>query len=291
MFESRFQTFDDSSERSESAGRVERLRAELARRGLDGFVVPRADRQQNEYLPASEERLAWLTGFTGSAGAAIVLANRAVLFVDGRYTVQAAMQVDGGIFALDNLVDRPPDQWLDQNLKSGDRIGYDPWLHTVEGVERLKKACANAGASLLPVDDNPIDALWTDRPAPPSAAVVLRDVKFAGESAQRTSSSACAPSSPNCAPTLWSCPIRRTSPGRSISAAPTSRTRRWHWHLRWRRRKAARRSMSMVAGSTMRHAARWKTSPICVRRAGFPPISPRSRARRCCSTRQARPKR
>ncbi len=183
MFESRFQTFDDSSERSESAGRVERLRAELARRGLDGFVVPRADRQQNEYLPASEERLAWLTGFTGSAGAAIVLANRAVLFVDGRYTVQAAMQVDGGIFALDNLVDRPPDQWLDQNLKSGDRIGYDPWLHTVEGVERLKKACANAGASLLPVEDNPIDALWTNRPAPPSAAVVLRDVKFAGESA------------------------------------------------------------------------------------------------------------
>jgi len=183
MFESRFQTFDDSSERSESAGRVERLRAELARHRLDGFVVPRADRQQNEYLPASEERLAWLTGFTGSAGAAIVLANRAVLFVDGRYTVQAAMQVDGGIFALDNLVDRPPDQWLDQNLKSGDRIGYDPWLHTVEGVERLKKACANAGGSLLPVDNNPIDALWTNRPAPPSAAVVLRDVKFAGESA------------------------------------------------------------------------------------------------------------
>jgi Xaa-Pro aminopeptidase len=183
MFESRFQTFDDSSERSESAGRVERLRAELARRGLDGFVVPRADRQQNEYLPASEARLAWLTGFTGSAGAAIVLASRAVLFVDGRYTVQAAMQVDGGIFALDNLVDRPPDQWLDQNLKSGDKIGYDPWLHTAEGVERLKKACANAGASLMVVDGNPIDALWINRPALPSAAVVLRDVKFAGESA------------------------------------------------------------------------------------------------------------
>jgi Xaa-Pro aminopeptidase len=183
MFESRFQTFDDSSERSESAGRVERLRAELARRGLDGFVVPRADRQQNEYLPASEERLAWLTGFTGSAGAAIVLANRAVLFVDGRYTVQAAMQVDGGIFAIDNLVDRPPDQWLDQNLKSGDKIGYDPWLHTAENVERLKKACANTGAALVAVDGNPIDALWNNRPAPPSAAVVLRDVKFAGESA------------------------------------------------------------------------------------------------------------
>ena len=90
MFEARFQTFDDPSERGESATRVAALRGELKRRGLDGFVVPRADRQQNEYLPASEERLAWLTGFTGSAGAAIVLADRAVLFVDGRYTVQAA---------------------------------------------------------------------------------------------------------------------------------------------------------------------------------------------------------
>ena len=90
MFEARFQSFDDSSERAHSADRVAALRAELKRRGLDGFLVPRADRQQNEYLPASEERLAWLTGFTGSAGFAIVLAERAVLFVDGRYTVQAA---------------------------------------------------------------------------------------------------------------------------------------------------------------------------------------------------------
>src|SRR5471030_2243999 len=94
MFEARFQSFDDSSGRAESARRVAGLRAELKRRGLDGFVVPRADRQQNEYLPASEERLAWLTGFSGSAGAAIVLAERAALFVDGRYTVQAAAQVD-----------------------------------------------------------------------------------------------------------------------------------------------------------------------------------------------------
>src|SRR5579862_2447871 len=134
MFESRFQTFDDSSERSESAGRVERLRAELARHRLDGFVVPRADRQQNEYLPASEERLAWLTGFTGSAGAAIVLANRAVLFVDGRYTVQAAMQVDGGIFALDNLVEKPPTLWIETHLPKGAKLGYSPWLHPVNGA-------------------------------------------------------------------------------------------------------------------------------------------------------------
>src|ERR1700692_3068338 len=141
MFESRFHTFDDSSERSESAGRVERLRAELTRRGLDGFVVPRADRQQNEYLPASEERFAWLTGFTGSAGAAVVLAERAALFVDGRYTVQAATQVDAKVFAIEHLVDNPPDKWLEQNLKSGARLGFDPWLHTYDGAERLKKVC------------------------------------------------------------------------------------------------------------------------------------------------------
>jgi Xaa-Pro aminopeptidase len=183
MFEARFQTFDDSSERAESAGRVATLRAELKRRGLDGFVVPRADRQQNEYLPASEERLAWLTGFTGSAGAAIILADRAVLFVDGRYTVQAAAQVDAKVFAIAHLVDSPPDQWLEQNLKPGVKIGYDPWLHTADGAERLKKASEAAGATLVAVESNPLDALWKKRPAPPSGAVVLRDARFAGESA------------------------------------------------------------------------------------------------------------
>src|SRR5664280_1319729 len=119
MFEARFQTFDDSHEGAAAPARIAALRAELKRRGLDGFVVPRADRQQNEYWPASEERLAWLTGFTGSAGAAAVLAERAALFVDGRYTVQAATQIDGKLFAIEHLVDSPPEQWLEQNLKSG----------------------------------------------------------------------------------------------------------------------------------------------------------------------------
>jgi Xaa-Pro aminopeptidase len=183
MFEARFQTFEDASERDQSAGRVASLRAELKRRGLTGFVVPRADRQQNEYLPASEERLAWLTGFTGSAGAAVVLADKAAVFVDGRYTVQADAQVDKAVFAIEHLVDTPPSQWLAKNAKSGDRIGYDPWLHTSEGVERLKQATADAGAALVAVDDNPIDALWRERPAPPSGPVTLRDIKLAGESA------------------------------------------------------------------------------------------------------------
>jgi Xaa-Pro aminopeptidase len=183
MFEARFQTFDDSHERAAAPARIAALRAELKRRGLDGFVVPRADRQQNEYLPASEERLAWLTGFTGSAGAAIVLAERATLFVDGRYTVQAAAQIDGKLFAIEHLVDSPPEQWLEQNLKSGAKLGYDSWLHTSESADRLRKACATAGAELVAVDGNPIDALWSDRPAPPSGPVSLRDIKLAGESA------------------------------------------------------------------------------------------------------------
>jgi Xaa-Pro aminopeptidase len=183
MFEARFQTFDDSHERAAAPARIAALRAELKRRGLDGFVVPRADRQQNEYLPASEERLAWLTGFTGSAGAAIVLAERATLFVDGRYTVLAAAQIDGKLFAIEHLVDSPPEQWLEQNLKSGAKLGYDPWLHTSESADRLRKACATAGAELVAVDNNPIDALWSDRPAPPAGPVSLRDIKLAGESA------------------------------------------------------------------------------------------------------------
>src|SRR6476469_1083183 len=135
MFTAKFQTFDDPAAHKESAARVAALRAELKTRGLDGFVVPRSDRQQNEYLPASEERLAWLTGFTGSAGAAVVLTNRAALFVDGRYTVQADAQVDGAIFAIEHLVERPLDQWLEQNLNRGGKLGYDPWLHTSEQVE------------------------------------------------------------------------------------------------------------------------------------------------------------
>ena len=183
MFEARFQSFDDSSERAQSAARVAELRAELGRRGLDGFMVPRADRQQNEYLPASEERLAWLTGFTGSAGAAVVLSDRAALFVDGRYTVQASSQVDSNIFSLEHMVEHPAEQWLEQNLKNGAKLGYDPWLHTSEQAEKLKKACVSAGAELVAVDSNPIDALWRDRPQPPSGVVSLREPKLAGETA------------------------------------------------------------------------------------------------------------
>src|SRR5262245_44020526 len=108
MFEARFQSFEDHAERAASAPRLAALRTELARRGLTGWIVPRADRHRNEYVPACEERLAWLTGFAGSAGVAIVLMERAVLFVDGRYTLQAREQVDTSLFTIEHLVEMPP---------------------------------------------------------------------------------------------------------------------------------------------------------------------------------------
>jgi Xaa-Pro aminopeptidase len=183
MFEALFQTFEESGERGTSAGRVAALRAELKRRGFDGFIVPRADRHQGEYVPPSDERLAWLTGFSGSAGAAVVLADKAVIFVDGRYVLQVRDQIDTNIVAVEHLVDNPPDKWLEANLPKGAKFAYDPWLHTPDGAERLAKACTAAGATLVPAEPNPLDSVWVDRPAPPLGAVVIHDLKFAGESA------------------------------------------------------------------------------------------------------------
>src|SRR5215467_12154810 len=183
MFEAHFQSFENRAERGASAPRVAALRTELARRGLTGFIVPRSDRHQNEYVPACEQRLAWLTGFTGSAGIAIVLMERAVLFVDGRYKLQACEQVDTSLFAIEHVIAMPPHRWIEENLAAGDRLGYDPWLHTVEAAERLEKSCAAAGAKLIAIDPDLIDRIWAERPAPPIGAVTLHDVRFAGEDA------------------------------------------------------------------------------------------------------------
>src|SRR5271166_444889 len=124
MIDARFQSFEDRSDRAVSGPRLEALRAELARRRLAGFVIPHADRYQNEYLPPSEERLAWLTGFKGSAGAAVILADKAALFVDGRYTTQARDQVDGALFTIEHLVEKPPSAWIEANLRAGQQLGY-----------------------------------------------------------------------------------------------------------------------------------------------------------------------
>src|SRR4029453_2966996 len=102
---------------------------------------------------------------------------------DGPYTLQAREQVDTSLFAIEHLVETPPDRWIEENLAIGDRLGYDPWLPTVEGGERLGKACATAGATLVAITPDLIDAIWADRPAPPLGAVTLHDVRFAGEAA------------------------------------------------------------------------------------------------------------
>jgi len=183
MFEAQFQSFEDRTERGASAPRLAALRAELERRGLDGLIVPRADRYQNEYVPPCAERLAWLTGFTGSAGAAIVLADRAAIFVDGRYLTQVREEIDAAAFTVEHLVEHPPAAWIEENLPPGARLGYSPWLHTVDGAERVAKAADAAGGSLVAVTDNLLDALWQNRPAPPLGPVTLHDLRYAGEDA------------------------------------------------------------------------------------------------------------
>jgi len=181
MFEAQFQTFEEPEGGVALTARLSAFRAELARRKLSGFVIPRADQQQNEYVAPSEERLAWLTGFTGSAGMAIVLTQEAALFVDGRYTLQAGKQVDARAWAVEPLIDPPPESWLAQHLAPGDRLGFDPWLHTSAAAERLAAACDKAGAELVAVETNPLDAVWTERPPPPLAPVAVHGKQFAGE--------------------------------------------------------------------------------------------------------------
>ena len=183
MFEAHYQSFEDRGERAAGAPRLAALRAELKRRGLEGLIVPHADRYQNEYVPPCAERLAWLTGFTGSAGVAIVLDDRAAIFVDGRYLVQVRDEVDPSAFDIEHLVEHPPAAWIEENLRPGAKLAYSPWLHTADGAERLAKACETAGGNLVAVHDNPLDACWNDRPSPPIGAVVLHDLRYAGEDA------------------------------------------------------------------------------------------------------------
>ena len=166
------------------ASRLAALRAELAGRGLDGFVVPRADEHQGEYVPKSAQRLAWLTGFSGSAGLAIVLAGKAAIFIDGRYTLAVRGQVDLRAFVPHQVPEQSPESWVAANLPKGGKLGFDPWLQTIDGYDRFARACQKAGGSFVPVESNPIDAVWKDRPAAPLAPVLPHPVEFAGETSE-----------------------------------------------------------------------------------------------------------
>ncbi|KAF2991066.1 aminopeptidase P family protein [Methylocystis sp. MJC1] len=183
MFEAKFQSFADASSSHDSATRIAALREELARQNLDGFLVPRADAHQNEYVPKSAERLAWLTGFTGSAGFAVVLAQEAAIFVDGRYVIQVRQEIDGKIITPVDISETAPSQWLAEHARESARIGYDPWVHTSGQIERFAKAVEGKKIALVPLDANPIDALWADRPSEPVGPVAIHPARCAGETA------------------------------------------------------------------------------------------------------------
>lgn len=161
--------------------RVAQLRAELARRGLDGFLVPRADEHQGEYVPANAERLAWISGFTGSAGLAVILRDEAALFVDGRYTIQGRAEAPESLYAIASLTDRPVGEWLANRAGESMRIGYDPKLHTPDFVARTSAVLARRNIHLVAEADNPLDAVWADRPPPPLTPVLPHPPEFAGE--------------------------------------------------------------------------------------------------------------
>lgn len=179
-----FQDFDEISDPSKGLERVTRLRHWLAEKGLDGFIVPRSDEHQGEYVAARSERLKWLTGFSGSAGVAIVLPSRAAIFVDGRYTLQVRDQADPDVFAFESLIDNPPPKWIKANLGKGVRLAYDPWLHTIGEVKALATATHETGAEIVPLDANPIDELWKDQPDASLAPVDIHPIEFAGELAR-----------------------------------------------------------------------------------------------------------
>ena len=160
------------------------LRTLLIREKLAGFVVPRQDEFQGEYVAAYAERLKWLTGFSGSWGVAIILLKKAALFVDGRYTTQARDEVSSKLYSYHHLIDASPQLWLQDQLKKGERLGYDPALLTIAEARRYTEACAKVGAKFVPVKDNLIDLIWEDQPARAQQPLFLQPDKFAGKSAK-----------------------------------------------------------------------------------------------------------
>jgi Xaa-Pro aminopeptidase len=176
------QSFEQTADPSFGEKHLPLIRKAMAAQGLDGFLIPHEDEHQNEYLPEANDRLAWATGFTGSAGAAVILRDKAAVFVDGRYTLQARDQVDSRLFELRDLVDGGVPAYLENAAGRGQTIGFDPRLHSPDAIERLRAAAGRAGAELKPVDPNPLDQAWgAERPAQPKAPVAPHPMQYAGE--------------------------------------------------------------------------------------------------------------
>ncbi len=178
-----FQSYDNASDPTLHPPRLTALRRALAARDLDGFMVPRADAHQGEYVAARDARLAWLTGFTGSAGFCIVTPDRAGVFIDGRYRVQVKAEIDPTAFTPVPWPETGAAAWLTESLPEGGRIGYDPWLHTRREIRELEKGLIGSGIALIAVESNPLDAIWTDQPEAPVGAVRLWPDQIAGEMA------------------------------------------------------------------------------------------------------------
>ncbi len=168
---------------SSYADRLKALREQLKANQLDGFVVPLTDEHMSEYVGSYAQRLAWLTGFQGSAGSAVVLPEEAAIFVDGRYTLQVRQQVSETEWSYQSVPETSTTEWLKEHAPEHARIGYDPWLHTRDWVAKAKEALASRGAELVPVERNPIDEIWTDRPEASKAHLVVQSDEFAGKSA------------------------------------------------------------------------------------------------------------
>ncbi len=168
---------------SSYADRLAALREQLKADQLDGFVVPLTDEHMSEYVGSYAQRLAWLTGFEGSAGSAVVLPEQAAIFVDGRYTLQVRSQVSADQWSYQSVPETSTTDWLKDHAPEGARIGYDPWLHTRDWVKKAKEALASRGAELVPVDKNPIDEIWKDRPEASKAHLVVQPDQYAGKSA------------------------------------------------------------------------------------------------------------
>ncbi|MBZ6377052.1 X-Pro aminopeptidase [Pacificimonas flava] len=166
------------------ADRLSALRAELGRRKLDGFIIPLTDEHMSEYVGDYAQRLAWLTGFGGSAGNAAVLMEDAAMFTDGRYKVQVRQQVDGSLYSYEDVPRVKVGDWLAGKAKEGARIGYDAWLHTPNFVRAAEKALAKKKVSLVPVEENPVDAVWADQPDPSPAPIYIHEEGLAGRSSR-----------------------------------------------------------------------------------------------------------
>ena len=178
-----FQTFETTSDPSAGPARLAALRDRLKAEGLDGFLVPRADAHQGEYVAAHDDRLQWLTGFTGSAGFCVVLPEIAGVFIDGRYRTQVKSQVDLAHFTPVAWPETKAGDWIRGQLDAG-VVGFDPWLHTEDEIAKLTEALAGSGVTLRPVAANPVDAIWTDQPVPPKGKAFAQPMEFAGESAE-----------------------------------------------------------------------------------------------------------